>query len=77
MWGQMLRDGMVLRSQALEAMGLPFDASDEVRHMPISVIEVPAGKSQIEAEEERRPEPREEENEEEEEVEEDDGEEDA
>ena len=74
MWGQMLRDGMVLRSQALEAMGLPFDPSDEVRHMPISVIEVPAGKSQIEAEEERRPEPREEENEEEE-VEEDDGEE--
>ena len=59
MWGQLLRDGVVLRSTALDALGLPFEPSDEVRHMPISVIEVPAGVSQIEAEEERRPEPEE------------------
>ena len=41
----LVRDGIVLRSQALEALGLPFDAMDEVRHMPISVIEVPGGTS--------------------------------
>ena len=57
MWGQLVRDGIALRSQALEALGLPFEASDEVRHMPISVIEVPSGMSQIEAEGEREPEP--------------------
>ena len=57
MWGQLVRDGLVLRSTALEALGLPFEASDEVRHMPISVIEVPGGMSQVEAEEERTPEP--------------------
>ena len=57
MWGQLVRDGIVLRSTALEALGLPFDDSDEVRHMPSSVIEVPAGMSQLEAEEERTPEP--------------------
>ena len=60
MWGQLVRDGIVLRSQALEALGLPFDASDEVRHMPISVIEVPAGTTMMEAEEERAPEEEEE-----------------
>ena len=57
MWEILLRSGMVLRSTALEGLGLPFDASDEVRHMPISVIEVPGGMSMIEAEEERTPEP--------------------
>ena len=57
MWGQLVRDGLVLRSTALEALGLPFEASDEVRHMPVSVIEVPGGMSQAEAEEERLPEP--------------------
>ena len=57
MWGQLVRDGIVLRSQALEELGLPFDASDEVRHMPISVIEVPGGTTMLEAEEERTPEP--------------------
>ena len=57
MWGQLVRDGIVLRSKALEALGMPFDDSDEVRHMPSSVIEVPAGMSQLEAEEERTPEP--------------------
>ena len=57
MYIQLLQSGMILRSQALEALGLPFDASDEVRHMPISVIEVPAGMTQLEAEEERTPEP--------------------
>ena len=56
MWGQLVRDGVVLRSTALEALGLPFEASDEVRHMPISVIEVPGGMSQVEAEGEREPE---------------------
>ena len=45
MWGQLVNHGIALRSQALEALGLPFDPSDEVRHMPISVIEVPAGVS--------------------------------
>ena len=57
MWGQLVQHGIVLRSQALEALGLPFDPSDEVRHMPISVIEVPAGVSQLDAEGERQPEP--------------------
>ena len=57
MWGQLVRDGLVLRSTALEALGLPFEPSDEVRHMPISVVEVPGGMSQVEAEEERLPEP--------------------
>ena len=57
MWGQLVRDGIAPRSQALEALGLPFDASDEVRHMPISVIEVPIGMTMLEAEEERTPEP--------------------
>ena len=57
MWGQLVRDGIVPRSQALEALGLPFEASDEVRHMPISVIEVPIGMTMLEAEEERTPEP--------------------
>ena len=57
MYVLLLQSGMILRSQALEALGLPFEASDEVRHMPISVIEVPAGMTQIEAEEERQPEP--------------------
>ena len=57
MWGQLVRDGVVLRSTALEALGLPFEASDEVRHMPVSVIEVPGGMSQLEAEDEREPEP--------------------
>ena len=57
MYVLLLQSGMILRSQALEAMGLPFDASDEVRHMPISVIEVPSGMTQLEAEEERTPEP--------------------
>ena len=57
MWGQLVRDGIVLRSTALEALGLPFDDSDEVRHMPSSVIEVPAGMSQLEAEGDRTPEP--------------------
>ena len=57
MWGQLMRDGVTLRSQALEALGLPFDESDEVRYIPSTVIEVPGGMSQLEAEEERTPEP--------------------
>ena len=57
MWGQLMRDGITLRSQALEALGLPFDESDEVRYIPSSVIEVPGGMTQLEAEEERTPEP--------------------
>ena len=57
MWGQLMRDGITLRSQALEALGLPFDESDEVRYIPSTVIEVPGGMSQLEAEEERTPEP--------------------
>ena len=57
MWGQLMRDGITLRSQALEGLGLPFDANDEVRYIPSSVIEVPGGMSQMEAEEERMPEP--------------------
>ena len=57
MWGQLVRDGLVLRSTALEELGLPFEPSDEVRHMPISVIEVPAGMTMLEAEEEHTPEP--------------------
>ena len=57
MWTGLVNSGIVLRSQALEALGLPFDPSDEVRHMPISVIEVPAGVSQLEAEGQRQPEP--------------------
>ena len=57
MWGQLMRDGITLRSQALEALGLPFDDSDEVRYIPSSVIEVPGGMTQLEAEEERTPEP--------------------
>lgn len=57
MWGQLMRDGIVLRSQVLEALGLPFDASDEVRYIPSSVIEVPGGTTQLEAEVERQPEP--------------------
>ena len=57
MWGQLVKDGIVLRSTALEALDLPFDDSDEVRHMPIGVIEVPAGMTMLEAEEERTPEP--------------------
>ena len=56
MWGQLMRDGITLRSQALEALGLPFDESDEVRYIPSTVIEVPGGMSQIEAEGERMPE---------------------
>ena len=56
MWGQLMRDGVTLRSQALEALGLPFDESDEVRYIPSTVIEVPGGMSQLEAEEERTPE---------------------
>ena len=56
MWGQLMRDGITLRSQALEALGLPFDESDEVRYIPSTVIEVPGGMSQLEAEEERTPE---------------------
>ena len=57
MYVQLLQSGMILRSQALEALGLPFDANDEVRHMPIGIMEVPAGMSQLEADEERTPEP--------------------
>ena len=57
MWGMLVRDGIALRSQALEALGLPFEATDEVRHMPISVIEVPGGRTLMEVEEERQPEP--------------------
>ena len=56
MWGQLMRDGITLRSQALEALGLPFDESDEVRYIPSTVIEVPGGMSQVEAEGERMPE---------------------
>ena len=34
MYVLLLQSGMILRSTALEALGLPFEASDEVRHMP-------------------------------------------
>ena len=57
MYVLLLQSGMILRSTALEALGLPFEASDEVRHMPSSYIEVPAGMTQLEAEDERTPEP--------------------
>ena len=55
MYGQLVRDGIITRATALERLGLPFNDSDMVRHLPISVIEVPDGKSQMDADAARLP----------------------
>ena len=55
MYGQLVRDGIITRATALEALKLPFNDSDMVRHLPISVIEVPDGTSQMEADAARLP----------------------
>ena len=55
MYGQLVRDGIITRATALESLGLPFNESDQVRHLPISVIEVPDGTSQVDADAARLP----------------------
>ena len=53
-WGALVRDGIATRAMALEALNLEVLPADHVRHLPINIVEVPAGKTQIETDEERR-----------------------
>ena len=53
-WGGLLNTGAVLRSTVLEKLGLPFTDADKVRHMPINIVEVPEGMTQLASDEERR-----------------------
>ena len=46
--------GLITRAMALEALGWPVLPSDHVRHLGISVIEVPDGMSQLDLEAQQR-----------------------
>ena len=50
----LVEKGIITRAMGLEMLELPIKPSDHVRHMPIGVIEVPEGKTQLEVDEERR-----------------------